>query len=376
MLNPQVIGFVQELFQGPERGRALGLQGAIIGISTAVGPLAGGGLISIFGAQEGWRAVFFVNVPIGIVAVFLALRLLPKPSGGRTRESLDPVGVLLLGAGIFLVLLPLVEMGGSNGTSGGGGGLPGWVRWVLFAGAALSLLSFVAWERRYARRGKQPMVDFALFDRLSYTFGVAIGLVYFAGFTAIFFVYAIYLQTGLGYSALLSGVSITPFAGGAAVASFLSGRVVARFGRRLVAVGLLAVVAGLAVTAYVIHRQDGTDVGLAAALPLLVAGLGSGAVITPNVTLTLSEVPVRQGGAASGVLQTVQRIGAAVGIATIGTIFFSHLASSAGRSGGGRPDWTGAIVLAFSVCAAAVAAALVVALADVVNNRLRHRPDG
>ncbi len=370
VLNPQVIGFVQELFQGPERGRALGLQGSIIGISTAVGPLAGGALITAFGVAEGWRSVFFVNVPIGVVAVVLALRLLPRPSPQRRRETLDPVGVVVLGATTFLLLFPLVEMsGGRPGSSA----LPGWLRWAMFGGAAAGTAAFVGWEARYRRRGSQPMVDLDLFRRLSYTFGVAIGLVYFAGFTSIFFVYALYLQTGLGYSALQSGLSITPFAAGAALSSFAAGRVVNRLGRPLVAAGLAVVSLGLGVTAYVIHVRDGSGVGVATALPLLVAGLGSGAVITPNVTLTLSEVPVERGGSASGVLQTIQRIGAAMGIAAIGSTFFSHVAASA-AAGRGRPDWTGAVVLALTICTVAVAVALVVALADVISNRRRAAP--
>jgi MFS family permease len=104
------------------------------------------------------------------------------------------------------------------------------------------------------------------------------------------------------------------------------------------------------------------------ALPLLVAGIGSGAVIAPNVTLTLSEVPVEQAGAASGVLQTFQRIGAAVGIAVVGTVFFAHVGSGS-ASAGSAPDWTGALVLALSICAGAVAVAVAVALADVVHAR-------
>jgi MFS family permease len=388
ILNPQVSGFVQELFQGPERGRAFGFQGAIIGISTAIGPLAGGTLINMFGTEHGWRAVFFVNVPIGLVAIVLAQRLLPRPSDERHRESLDPVGVLLLGAGVLLVLLPLVELGSSgSGGSGSGGssssgssssgsnGLSAAWRWPMLGAAVVLLVGFVLWERRFARTGRAPMIDLTLFRRLSYAFGVAVGLVYFAGFTAIFFVFALYLQSGLGYGALESGLAITPFAAGSAIAAFAAGRVVNRFGRPLVAGGLAVVAIGLAVTAYVVHRQGGRDVGLATALPLLVAGLGSGAVISPNVTLTLSEVPVRQAGAAGGVLQTFQRIGAAVGIAAVGTIFFSRLASSA-QTGHGRPDWTGSLVLAFSLCAIAVTAAMVVALADVVHGRRREAEEG
>ena len=370
MLNPQVSGLVQELFRGPERGRAFGLQGAVIGISTAIGPLAGGVLISAFGTEHGWRSVFFVNVPIGLVAVVLAWRLLPRPQAVRRRESLDPVGVALLGAGVLLVLLPLVEQGsggpgrsgGSGGSAGSGGGAP----WYLALLAVPVLAGFVAWERRHARHGT-PMIDPALFRRVSYVFGVAVGLVYFAGFTAIFFVFALYLQSGLGYDALQSGLAITPFAAGSAVASLLAGRVVSRIGRPLVAGGLATVAVGLAATAVVVRVADGHSVGLATALPLLVAGLGSGAVISPNVTLTLSEVPVEQGGTAGGVLQTFQRIGSAVGIAGVGTVFFGGLAGST------PPDWTSALVTALVVCVVAVAVALAVALADVVQSHRRDR---
>lgn len=100
ILNPQVAGLIQQLFQGAERGRPFGLLGATVGISTAVGPLLGGGLIALDGTQEGWRWVFYVNVPVGIVTILFAWRLIPtQPKAQRRRQSLDPVGVLLLGFG-------------------------------------------------------------------------------------------------------------------------------------------------------------------------------------------------------------------------------------------------------------------------------------
>lgn len=110
IVNPQVIGLIQQLFRGPERARPFGLLGATIGISTAVGPLLGGLLIAIGGEDHGWRWVFFVNVPVGILAVILGWRLLPgRAAHQRGSHRLDPVGVLLLGVGVFLVLLPLVQ---------------------------------------------------------------------------------------------------------------------------------------------------------------------------------------------------------------------------------------------------------------------------
>lgn len=348
MLIPQVAGFIQELFRGAERARAFGLLGATIGVSTAIGPLAGGLLIGAFGADHGWRAVFFVNVPVGAVGVPLALRLLPSRSGRRPSENLDPVGVLLLGTGVLMLLLPMVE----ERT------WPGSAKWLLVPAALLVLAGFVGWERFYARRGHQPMVDLDLFRRRSYALGTGLGLVYFAGFTAIFFVLALFLQNGRGYSALQAGLAVTPFALASAVGAALGGRTVTRFGRRLVAVGLVAVVVGLVVTDIVIRRVDGSAVGLATAPSFLLAGLGSGVVISPNMTLTLSEVPVARAGSGGGVLQTAQRIGSSVGIAAVGSLLFSRVVAT-------RGDWTAATSAALWLCSTLVSLALVLALVDL-----------
>jgi EmrB/QacA subfamily drug resistance transporter len=355
MLNPQVSGFVQELFRGPERGRAFGLQGSAIGLSTAVGPLAGGGLIGLFGVEHGWRSVFFVNVPIGLVAIVLAIRLLPASTGSGRQESLDPVGIVLLGAGTGLLLLPLVE------ERTGGAAL----MWRLLPASALVLIGFVLWERGYARRGHEPMIDLSLFRRASYTVGSAVALAYFAGFTAVFFILALYLQSGLGYTALESGLAVTPFAVGSGLAAFAGGRLVSRLGRPLVAAGLAVVAVALAVTALVISRTPQSSVGWASAAPLLVAGLGSGVVISPNITLALSQVPVADAGTAGGMLQTFQRIGSAIGIAGVGAVFFSHV-------GGRHTDWTSAVVTSLVLCSAITLLALALALADLVLGRRAH----
>ncbi len=348
ILNPQVSGFVQELFRGPERGKAFGLLGATIGISTAVGPLAGGLLIQLFGPDFGWRAVFFVNVPIGIAAVVLAWRWLPAGSGRRPSASLDPVGVVLLGGAVLALLLPLVQEQS----------WPGAQKWALIPLGLVLLAAFVGWERRYARAGREPMVLLDLFRAPSYAFGTAIGFVFFAGFTAIFFVLALYLQTGRGYTPLQAGLAVTPFALGSAVASALGGRVVDRFGRRLVAVGLAAVVVGLIAADVVIGAVEGPAVGLVLLGPLLVAGLGTGIVISPNITLTLSQVPVERAGSAGGVLQTGQRLGGAAGIAAAGSVLFSQLTSSGG-------NWGHAASISLRLCVVVVLLSLVVAVVDL-----------
>jgi EmrB/QacA subfamily drug resistance transporter len=352
ILNPQVVALIQQLFRPEERGRPFGMLGATIGISTAIGPLLGGVLIQLAGASEGWRWVFYVNVPVGALAMVLGWKLIPaRPPQQRHRESLDPVGITLLGIGVVLLLLPLVQEQQWHGRA----------KWLLTAVGMLVLAGFVGWERRYTRRG-DPVVDLSLFRRRSYALGLIIGVLYFAGFTAIFFIYTLYLQSGLHYSPLLAGLAMTPFALGSAAAAIVGGRVVNRLGRPLVALGLALVVIGLAGTIVAVHLVPGHAVAAAAAAPLLVAGLGSGLSITPNQTITLSEVPPRGGGSAGGVAQTGQRLGAAIGIASVGSVFFARLAAVPGH-------WAQAFRTALLVAMALVGVALATALADVLVGR-------
>ena len=361
LITPQITGIIQSLFRGQERGKAFGLFGATVGVSTAVGPLLGGLLISGFGATDGWRAIFLINVPVGIAAILLARRLVPHD--GRDRETapgrgsdFDPVGVVLLGVGTLLVLLPFIESREWGS----------W-RWALLVPAAALLIGFVVWERRYRARGREPMVDLALFTRRSYAFGSLIALTFFAGFTAIFFIHAQFLQGGLGYSALAAGVAITPFAIGSAVTSAIGGRLVARTGRSLVAGGLVLVVLSMLAAWWLVGWVPGEDVGWALAAPLLVGGLGTGLVISPNLTLTVSEVPVTQASTAGGLIQTGQRVGSAVGIAAVGAVFYASLAM------GGEAAYTGATRNAFLLIAVLVSVALAVAVADLVSNRVVER---
>jgi EmrB/QacA subfamily drug resistance transporter len=359
LLTPQINGLIQELFSGKERGRAFGLFGAVVGISTAIGPLLGGLLIEAFGTDDGWRWVFYVNLPIGVVAMPLAWRLLPqRAAGARRRHDFDPVGVLLLGTGVVALLLPFVQEQQWSG--------PG--KWLLVPGAVILLVAFVAWEVRYARRGREPLVELSLFRLRSYSFGSSLITLYFAGFTPLFFVFTLYLQVGLRYSALLAGLAITPFAVGSGIAARLGGQIVYRFGRVLVVGGLALVAVGLAASILAVHLAPTHETPWATLAPLFVAGFGGGLVITPNLTLTLSQVPVPRAGTAGGLLQTGQRIGAAVGIAAVGSVFFARVAANHGG-----PGYANAYQHAVLVALAFVVAALSAAVLDVAVDRRRSR---
>jgi EmrB/QacA subfamily drug resistance transporter len=366
-LTPQISALIQELFRGPERSRAFGWFGTVVGISTAIGPLLGGVLIAIFGESSGWRAVFFVNIPIGLVAMVFAWRLLPArdpsaqgaseegSSGREAGHDLDPIGVLLLGAGAVVLLLPFVQ---EQTWSGRG-------KWLLVPLAVALLVAFVVWDLTYSRRGREPLVDFGLFRRRSYSFGISMISLYFAGFTPLFFIFTLYLQSGEAYSPLLAGLAITPFAIGSATGAAVGGRVVNRLGRRLIATGLVLVALGLAGSLLAVHLAPTHGTGWATLFPLLVAGFGNGIVISPNQTLTLSQVPVARAGTAGGLLQTGQRIGTAIGIAAVGAAFFARLASTQG-------DYADAYSHGLFVALAFIGAALVTAVVDLGVNRAVH----
>jgi hypothetical protein len=238
----------------------------------------------------------------------------------------------------------------------------------MFPVAAVLGAVFVWWDLRYLRRGREPVVNLRLFGIPSYRNGVLLGMVYFAGFTGIFFVFAQALQEGLGYSALLSGVATLPFALGGGASAALSGKAVTRLGRPMVVVGAGLVLLGALGMALAAHIVTGSGLGWATALPLLVAGIGSGLVISPNITLTVAKVPVAQAGVAGGMQQTAQRVGSAAGIAITGSVFYGMLQTT-GHTG--RPDFGAALVDGLLVVSAFVAAAMVLGIIEVTGLRMR-----
>ncbi|MDQ1653801.1 MAG: hypothetical protein QOI35_3001 [Cryptosporangiaceae bacterium] len=355
MLIPQNSGLIQELFHGAERGRAFGVLGATVGLATAAGPIIGGVLLGLFTGPDGWRWVFYVNVPIGIIALVLAARLVPSGTRGERRHlQLDVIGALLLGGGVLSLLLPVVEAEA--------GGLSRF--WPMLGLAALLLAAFAWWELHTVRRGRQPLLDPRLARTSGYPAGSGIAMVYFTAFTGIWLVLALYFQDGLGYSPLRSGLAVTPFALGVAASAVVAGRLVSRAGRWLTVAGLILTGGGLAATALVLRHVGGDSAAWAAAAPLLAAGLGGGMVTSPNMTLTLENVPVQTAGAAGGALQTAQRIGSAIGTAVLATIFYRVLTGH---------GYATAISDALLCASGLMVVALLMAVAELVRRR-RHRP--
>ncbi|HEU0196638.1 MAG TPA: MFS transporter [Nevskiaceae bacterium] len=348
LLNPQGLGMIQHYFRGAERGRAFGYFGTAVGVSVAVGPILGGSLIELGGPGFGWRLTFLVNLPLGVLAIILALLWFPKPllrripnralvAGGKSPgmfHSLDPVGSLLLGLAVLAILFPFVESRASV------------LSWLSFPVGLVLTFTWIKWERRYARRGDSPMVDLNIFSTRSFSNGALIMALYFLGMTSVWVLVALYVQIGDGKNALESGLFGIPAALLSAYAAHWAGKRVMTQGRTIVIGGLLIAVFGLGLSIAVILLHEAGHLSIWwLLLSLSFVGVAQGAVISPNQTLTLAEVPLDYAGSSGAIMQTGQRIGTSVGIAVITAVVFGFLPNT---------SWSIAVTIGFILIAAIV----------------------
>lgn len=321
LIAPQSVGLIQQMYPPKERGRAFGLYGATVGISTAVGPMIGGVILNRVGGIDAWRYVFYIFVPIAVVTLVAGWFILPRDQRRSERHSLDMVGGLLLGSAVVLIMLPLIDAESAKSQ-------PGW--WRVGVGVVL-LVAFFVWERALDARGGMPLLSPKLVAIRGYAVGTAIGTTFYAGFTGIFLTFSLFFQQGLKFTPLHGALTTIIFVISSAIVAVTSGRLVNRFGQPLVAVGCLAVAVGLFVTGLELRHLNPSNAAAVLALPLLIAGVGSGLVIAPNQTLTMHSVPRDQGGMAAGGFQTGQRIGTAMGTALAATLYFGELARTHGN---------------------------------------------
>nr|NLD41482.1 MFS transporter [Actinomycetales bacterium] len=326
--SPQVNGMIQQYFAGHERAKAFAMFGLVISASVAAGPLITGVVIELAGPELGWRFSFLLNGVFGIISVIMALRWLPfetervrralKAAGTRVRQKvdLDPVGTVLLSAAVVCIMMPFM--------------LQTWWGWFLIPGAGGVIALWVLWERRYAARGRAPMVDLKLFRHRNFTLQTAISGIMFIGTSSIFVVVALYVQGGLGASALDTSLVSLPEAILSGVFAMWAGGRIMRHGRSLIVYSLLAFIISIALTimtAWLIEIYGISYWWLM--LPLALMGFGHGAMGSANQTIAVVDVPNEDGGVAGGVKQTAERIGNAVGNAMITSIYFAFVTMGA-----------------------------------------------
>lgn len=373
ILMPQVLGLIQQLFTGQERGRAFGIFGAIIGLGTAFGPTIGGLLIGLLGEEAGWRWTFAMNVPLALLVLPFAWRLLPSKQEVARGQTLDLVGVALLGLAVLTTMLPFVL------TSGRSTDDP--ARWWLLAPALGFFVGFILWERRYLRLGKTPVVDFALFRTPSYRYGVLITTLFFAAMPVGFLLVTLFLQQGLGHPAVLVGAVSVPYALTSAVVAAVSGKWTFRHGATLVAIGVALFAAGYAVVLVVTQLAAPELSPYLVSASLVISGAGAGLVMGANQMRMLLHVPVEQAGIAGSFAQVGQRLGNAMGLAIGSSVFFAGVAALqvVGTSG---PDtsspavqeaYRASVAGGLIVVIGLACLTLVVAIIDLVGHRRRER---
>lgn len=359
LLNPQGVGMIQQYFRGGERGKAFGYFGSTVGVAVGIGPVLGGFLIRLGDHDIGWRLTFLVNVPIGILCIGLALLWFPRPLFRRVRDEatgkplgtgkaireLDPVGSIMLGLAVLAILFPFVESGISP------------LVWLLVPVGLALVYAWVKWERHFVRIGGSPMVDMRIFSTRSFTNGSIIVTLYFLGMTSIWVLIALYMQDGVGRSALEAGAVGIPAAFISAFAANWAGTRVVKYGRKVVIGGLLFALAGLVLSIVVVLLRDAGYISeWWLVLSLVFIGIAQGSVISPNQTLTLADVPLAYAGSSGAIMQTGQRMGTSIGIAMITAVVFGMVDVG---------SWGVAISVGFAVIAVVVLLALILAIKDL-----------
>ncbi|WP_330256972.1 MFS transporter [Nocardia sp. NBC_00565] len=322
LMVPQILAIIHVTFPLNERGRVFGIFGAIVGSAAVVGPTVGGVLVdwNVFGLD--WRPIFLVNVPVGIGAIAAGLFVM-RESKSATTPKLDLVGAGLVTAAIAMLVYPLTE-----------GRRFGWPAWTfaMMAGAVAVLAVLVVYEHRRARTIGSPLVVLGLFRARSFTIGSVLWLIFWIALGGFFLIWTLYMQLGLGWSPLRAGLTSGAFAVGAAAAAGISVEVlVPRYGRRVLMAGALLNATGFASCVWAAGRYGPAITSWQLIAPLAISGLGFGLIVSPTVDFVLAAVPKDDAGSASGLLNTAQQLGVALGVALVGVIFFTQLDSGSDR---------------------------------------------
>lgn len=323
LMVPQVMSLMQVMYKPHERAAVMGLFGALAGIAASLGPVIGGFLIHADIAGLDWRPIFLINVPVGIFALLMAMKYLPEGKSPHPLR-LDVWGTVLVVIAMLLLVFPLIQ-----------GRELDWPAWVfMMMAAALPVLAmFIWWQKKKDRKDGSALIPPVLFKAPSFVKGLIMNVVFQGAMIGFFLPFTLLLQVGLGYEVILAAVTGIPTAIGIAFSiGFFGQKLIPKLGRYALTLGSVVMLAGL-VTTYLIVNANGLDTSGWHLVPgLFITGTGMGLVMAPIFAITLNDVDPRHAGSASGVLSAVQQLGAAIGVAMIGVVFFGQLTANSNAS--------------------------------------------
>ncbi|NLE22415.1 MAG: DHA2 family efflux MFS transporter permease subunit [Actinobacteria bacterium] len=322
-MMPATLSIVSDVFPPGRRGAAMGVWGGVSGLATAIGPTLGGIIVqyATWPSVEGsWRWIFLVNIPIGILGVVLALRIVPESKNPTAVESLDLPGVGLITASLFALTFALIE-----------GQDYGWTSATILGLFAFAVVAFLVFFWR-EHRVRQPLIDFSLFRSLNFAAGNATGLLLSAAMMGAFFIIPIFLQSVLGYSAIKAGLVMAPMSVVIIFAAPAAGTLSDKLGSKwIVAGGMFLLAVGLAWMAGLLPgiekiAPDTSPADLV--VPFVLSGIGIGFAIAPVTSAVMATAPKERVGNASGVLSTTRQVGSLMGIAILGAVLQNRVAAT------------------------------------------------
>lgn len=301
-MMPGTLSIITDVFPPAERGKAIGTWAGVSALALAIGPVLGGFLTE----QVSWRAIFYINLPVGVIAVLAALFIVRESRDTTVGRQVDVLGVGVLTASLTAFVLALIE--------GNSWGWDSTAIIALFAGAIVAMIAFVAIERRVAA----PIIEFSLFKSRNFIGSVIVAFIITFAMMGVFFFLALYMQNILGYTALEAGVRFLPTTLVIMVTAPLAGRLADRIGPRW------PIVAGMSLISLSLYLFSTIEVGTTFSglwVSFVLLGFGIGLTMSPMSTAAMNAVSKTKAGVASGVLSMFRMVGGTFGVAALGALF-------------------------------------------------------
>ncbi|MBR7826485.1 MFS transporter [Actinospica sp. MGRD01-02] len=318
LMLPQGLAIIRSVFPSDRAGAAMSIFGPVMGVAATVGPILGGALVTanLFGSQ--WRSIFWVNIPVGVLAFVCAWRVVPRDEPhGPDAPTLDVTGMLLSGIGMLLLVYPLIQ-----------GREKGWpvYMFVLMAASVPVFALFGLQQRMRSRSGRTPLVTLSLFRKPAFVGGQIFGMFFFCALGGLFLVLVLHLQLSLGYTSLHAGLTSLPFSLAVAIGAGLGGGLLApKFGRHVLHAGIVAMAIGLAGLAWSIEHWGMSLTSLDLAPAYTLCGLGFGLLVASYFGIMVSAIEDHETGSAGGLMNALQQLANTLGAALFGTLYFNGL---------------------------------------------------